>query len=214
MIGLAYKDFLVQRKTLWYYLLVTGLYAVLAAVQVFNLGVVGGVAVFIGAFIPTSAFTYDEQVKWEAYAAAAPGGRRDLVRGRYLFTAGCVAGGGLLTLACMGVTALLGFREEDAVTLIVTAVTCTGVALLVNCVMLPLLFKFGTGKARVVFMIFFGVVFGGLVLVGVLLSSGWEPSEPPGWALAALPWAALLLPAAAVVVSYRVSLGICMKKEY
>ena len=213
MIGLVYKDFLVQRKTLGYYLVLTAIYAVAATSGGMGMGVLGAMTMLVGVLLPTSAFAYDEQAKWDGYAAALPGGRRDMVRGRYLFALACVLGGCVLTVTAMGVVSLLGLGE-DMPGILLAAVVCTGMALLIDCVLLPLLFRFGAEKSRIMMMVLFAVVFGGVVVLGKLLSTQVEAWEPAGAMTTVLPVLAILLLAAAAAVSYRISLRICTKKEY
>ena len=215
MIGLVDMDFLVQRKTLWYYLVLTALYAVLATSggMGMGMGVLAAMTMLVGVLLPTSAFAYDEQAKWDGYAAALPGGRRDMVRGRYLFALTCVLSGGALTVTAMGVVSLLGLGE-DVPGIVLAAVVCTGMALLIDCVLLPLLFRFGAEKSRIIMMILFAVVFGAVALLGAVLSARTEIREPVGWLTAVLPVLAITLLVGAASVSYRISLRICMKKEY
>lgn len=213
MIGLVYKDFLVQRKTMGYYLVLTAIYAVAATGGGMGMGVLGAMTMLVGVLLPTSAFAFDEQARWDGYAAALPGGRRDMVRGRYLFTLACVLGGCVLTVTAMGAVSLLGLGG-DMPGILLTAAACTGMALLIDCVLLPLLFRFGAEKSRIMMMVLFATVFSGVVVLGKVLSVRVETWEPAGWMATVMPAAAVLLLAVAVTASYRVSLGICAKKEY
>ena len=76
MMGLVYKDIMVQGRTLRYYLIFMLVYVVLVFAGVFDTFILGTFAVVMAMLLPMSSMAYDDQVKWDAYAAAAPGGRK------------------------------------------------------------------------------------------------------------------------------------------
>ena len=165
-----------------------------------------------------SAFAYDEQAKWDKFAAATPVGRQGVVQARYLFTLLLLLGGGVLSTVVSMAVVNLGKAEIEAwwEPLVVTAVVLlVGVAL--NAIILPILFKFGAEKSRVISMAIFVAVFGGIALLSAI-SKGRVNLNALTDTLASLP-PALLIAVPVVVVfaffwlSYRVSVGIDQKKE-
>ena len=220
MTGLILKDYLVMQKTLRYYLLLMAIYSLLVFTGAFTYSIISGFTVMLGAVAPMSAFAYDEQAKWDKFAAATPVGRRGVVKARYLYTLILLLGGGVLsTLVSMAVVNF-GKAEVEAwwePIVVVTVVLLVGVAL--NAAILPVLFKFGAEKSRVISLIIFVTVFGGMALLAMVTdSSGQNPLRNLGDALAALPPALLIAAPVAVIfalfwLSYRVSVGIYQKKE-
>ena len=218
MTGLILKDFLVMQKTLRYYLLIMAVYAMLAMTGTFTYSVISAFTVMLGSVAPMSAFAYDEQAKWDKFAAATPVGRQGVVKARYLFTLLLLLGGGVLSTVVSMAVVRFGKADVEAwwEPLVVTVVILlVGVAL--NTIILPILFKFGAEKSRVISMAIFVAVFGGIALLSAI-SKGRVDLNTLGDTLASLP-PALLVAVPVVVVfalfwlSYRLSVGIYQKKE-
>ena len=220
MTGLILKDFLVMKKVLRYYLFLMVVYSLFAFMGTFTYSIISGFAIIMGVMAPMSAFAYDEQAKWDKFAAATPVGRRGVVKARYLFSLLLLLGSGVLSiLVSMGVVAF-GKAEADTwwePILVVTVILLLGITL--NAVILPILFKFGAEKSRVISMILFVVGFGGTFFLLTRLSRrGNLNLDGLGNALASLP-PALLVAIPVVVIfalfwlSYRLSVGIYQKKE-
>ena len=92
MIGFVYKDFLILRRQILYYLFFFGLYAVLAAIGAFPAMILSVMLTMTGMMLPMSSFSYDDLARWDRYAAATPAGRQGVVAGKYLFALGCILG--------------------------------------------------------------------------------------------------------------------------
>lgn len=219
MSGLILKDFLVLKKTLRYYLFLMAVYAFFALTGAFTYSIISGFAVMLGAMGPMSAFAYDEQARWDRFAGATPVGRKGVVTARYLFALILLGVGGVIAaLVSLGVTwfgkAQVSVWWEP---LAVSAVICL-VGLLLDGVILPVIFKFGSEKSRVVSMIIFVSVFGGMALLIYLDGYGSLDLSGLGKSVASLP-PALLLAVPIVVIfllfwlSYHISVRIYLKKE-
>ena len=219
MTGLILKDFWVMQKTLRYYLLLMAVYAMLAMTGTFTYSIISAFAVMLGSVAPMSAFAYDEQAKWDKFAAATPVGRRGVVKARYLYTLLLLLGGGALSILVTTVVVRFGKAEVEVwwEPLVVTGVVLLlGMAL--NTVILPLLFKFGAEKSRVISMAIFVGVFGGMAALSWVSDNGRGELSGLLDSLAALPPALLIAVPVAVIfalfwLSYRVSVGIYQKKE-
>ena len=113
--------------------------------------------------LPMNVFAYDKQCQWDTYGLALPVGRTKTVAARYL----CVL---LLCLGGIALTAVTGAalyavgRIEDPAEFMVSCAVMGLMAVLMNAIMLPFLYKFGPERAR---MMFYGVL-GLLVLAGAL----------------------------------------------
>lgn len=213
MMGMVWKDFLVMRKQLGYYLAFCAVYAGLVLVGSMPYSVLAGMVAMVGVAVPMSSFAFDEQARWDKFAAAAPAGRRGIVLGKYLFAllstgVGVVFTAGALTaMAAAGAIPVEAWWEPLAV-----VAACGCASLVMNSVYLPFLFKYGAEKARVLGIVTFGFIFGMCALLA------WQ-SERSGTALALPAWLPGLLPllaaagtAAALACSLWMSMGIYRRK--
>ncbi len=214
MMGLVYKDIMVQGRTLRYYLIFMLVYVVLVFAGVFDTFILGTFAVVMAMLLPMSSMAYDDQVKWDAYAAAAPGGRKKVVAGKYLFTLGVVLASGAAALILMLALYVLGRTEMPMGELLITLGACMEVGLLINSVILPLIFKFGAEKSRAISLGVFVVIFGGGMLLISMMEKGGSFPALPVWLVSALPVVLTLGLLIALCLSFAVSLHICEKKEY
>lgn len=219
MTGLILKDFLVLKKTLRYYLFLMAVYAFFALTGTFTYSIISGFAVMLGAMGPMSAFAYDEQARWDRFAGASPVGRKGVVTARYLFALILLGVGGVIAaLVSLGVT-WFGKAEVSVwwEPLVVSALVCLA-GVLLDSMLLPVIFKFGSEKSRVISMIIFVICFGGMALLSYLDGYGSLDLSALDRTFSALPPAVLLAaPVLAVVLlfwlSYRISVGIYLKKE-
>ncbi len=209
MTGLILKDFLILRKTLRSYLFMLVVYVGIAFTGVWSADIVGVLMVVMVVMLPMNVFAYDKQAKWDTYGLALPVGRTKTVAARYV----CVL---LLCLLSVGLTAILGMmlyaagRVEEPVEFLVSCSVTGLMAVLVNAIMLPFLYKFGPERAR---MMFFGIM-GGIVLlvVAALFPLGgleWlkalELAEPTPAQAAAIPVIAAIAGLALLTVSFLLS---------
>lgn len=213
MIGFVYKDLLVLRRQVLLYLLFVGVYAALVVSGVFGPYILPALLVVIGLMLPMSSMSYDDLARWDKYAAATPALRQGIVAGKYLFALLCILGSAVLVLILMLALSLTGLMETSAIETGLTVLGCIGSALILDAVLLPLLFKFGAEKSRVILMILFAAVFGGSTLVGALAEKAIPLPEPPAWLLTALPGVLGIIAVGGFVASYFISQGIFERKE-
>lgn len=164
MTGLILKDFLILRKTLRSYLLILVIYSAVAFSGFWSGSFVGAFIMVMVAMLPMNVFAYDKQCNWDVYGLALPVGRTKTVAARYV----CVL---LLCLFSAAFSAVLGIvlnlmgrMEEGLAEYLVTCAVVLIVGMTINSVMLPLLYKFGSERARIMF---YGVL-GVIVLLGVI----------------------------------------------
>mgnify|MGYP001151608481 FL=1 len=209
MTGLILKDFLILRKTLRSYLFMLVVYVGIAFTGVWSADIVGVLMVVMVMMLPMNVFAYDKQAKWDTYGLALPVGRTKTVAARYV----CVL---LLCLLSVGLTAILGMmlyaagRVEEPVEFLVSCSVTGLMAVLVNAIMLPFLYKFGPERAR---MMFFGIM-GGIVLLvvaalfplgGLAWLKALELAEPTPAQAAAIPAVAAVAGLALLAVSFLLS---------
>lgn len=130
--------------------------------------------------VPMSAFAYDDMADFSTYALTMPITRKDLVLSKYVLSF-------LITLVC-GIVAMVaevillqlfgGAYFDDATLQDASLYTLVYMCVMnmVNCILLPLNFKFGTEKGRIFFfLIFFGI--GGAGYALNYLSTLMEPAQ-------------------------------------
>lgn len=215
MFGFVCKDFLVGRKNILYYFGFLVIYGVLSAMGVFPYSVLAGLVALVGLMLPMSSFAYDDQARWEKFAAATPAGRRGVVGGKYLFALLCTAGASVLVGAILTVMALLGKVDAEVWWEPLAVVgACACFTLLLDSLFLPFLLKFGSEKARMLTMLLFATVFGSMALLAFLVEHGFHfPALPPA-AVTLAPAIVVAVTLAALGVSYGISQGIYGKKEF
>ena len=217
MIGLVWKDILVMRKTLKYFLLVMAVYAVLALLEILNYAFIITFIQMLIATTPFSAFAYDEQAKWDRYARALPIGPGAMVGARYLFVLTVFLAA--FTTGVVGCAGLWLARAEDPLELALTLLISTSIGVTLTVILIPICYKLGPEKARTFLYI---LVFVPMIVIVLLSRSNsslldaflsfldsLSPSRLVGM-VALLPLGSL----AAMVVSYLVSCRIAAGKDY
>ena len=169
MWGLIIKDLYNLKRQLALYGIIGGVYLAVA-------GVSGNVSVFIGmimmftAMIPLSAIAYDERAKWDKYSLTMPVSRKQIVAGKYLLGLLVLAAGGALSLI-----SVLLMGSADVSENLITVAVLLGVCLLYISILVPVVFKLGTERARYVMMIIIFVPF--LVIVTAAKFMGGAAAE-------------------------------------
>jgi ABC-2 type transport system permease protein len=159
-----------------------------------------------------STFNTDEFFHWEAYVLTGPLSKRDLVKGKYM-----------LMLMLMGGAFLLALAGE----LVICAVTklpmaenlAAGFAMIIYIflmisIVIPLIYKFGSEKARNSMILIFVVPSLAFVFIGKLIGDERLNAfmENLNWTGVAV--GAVILCIVAVIISYFVSIKIIEKKEF
>ena len=212
MTGLVYKDLIVLKKQLRYYLVFLVIYGGMTVAGM-GPGILGAVICIVGMILPMSSIAYDEQARWDKYAAATPAGRAGIVGGKYLFTLVVVGSMTGLVILCMVLLRLTGLVKNDMAELVFTALGCGGAALFINAITLPLMLKFGAEKSRTISMGLFVVIFGASALGAMALKNQAALPAPPTWLLNALPVVLAILAVGSFAVSYCVSRAVYANKE-
>ena len=218
MSGFVLKDFLVMQKNLRYYFFIMVVYGVLVVMGVFPYSIISGFILLVAMMTPMSTFAYDEQARWDKYAAATPAGRRGVVKGKYAFTLlllGAVSLITLVVLELLWLTGKGGVENWVEPLLVVGSMDC--ISLLVGSAILPVLFKYGSEKSRVISMVIFVGVFGSMALLAYLVGKGADLSGIGAvlnsWDPALLLVVLILATLGALALYYRISLAIYAKRE-
>lgn len=118
-------------------------------------------AIFLPAWcsmLPYTSIAYDEQSKWDQLAAMMPYSVRDLVLSKYVFGWICVAVITLMMTVFQMVFSLAGFFEGPDCTAILLGVC---VAISVMSFSLPVIFRFGVERGRMLMFLLIFAVCGG-----------------------------------------------------
>lgn len=202
MTGFLKRDLSLQAVNAKFYLCFVLAFAGLAVFTDFAASFASLYLVIFSGTSIMSIFSYDEANHWEAYAAAAPNGRRAMVDARYLLAAGI----GVVVFLFQLVLGILDKSNQ-----LETALLYTGAFLLYAAVILPIAYRFGGTKSRIV-MIVVVAAFSALIAIGATSLQVFADGDPLA-ILGVLPLLALPLGAAALLISHRVSCHIMANKE-
>lgn len=210
MTGLIKKDFYLSVSMFKSYVLVAAVFALLTLAGIYDISFFVTYMSVMCIMIPVNLFAYDEQARWDKYAAALPSGRAGVVKARYLFTILVCLGSLLFALLLQLIVALVpGAQGQERVDLLLSGLFPAAYGCFMNAILLPLLFKFGSQKGRIYLILALGVgvgvIFGGLTGLKEMGFSLSEVSLP----LTVLPVVGLL----ALIPSYLLSRRIFFHKD-
>lgn len=209
MSGLLLKDLLVLRKGAKSYLIFLALYAVLSLY--WSNGLFSTLLVVIVMMLPMNCFAWDNYTKWDTYAGALPVSSRTVVASRYLLVL-LVAAAALMLMAALSAVSFLITGVMDWGTFLFSCTSSLTGALLVNALTLPLMYKYGPERARILMMVCLIVIFAGVYLLDSWMENS-RLSNLPTASQAVSAAFALLIPAAALAVSFLISCRIYQHKE-
>ena len=201
MLGFFKRDLSLQLGNAKFYLCFVLAFTILSFFSDFSASFASLYLVIFSGTSIMSLFSYDDANHWEAYAAAVPGGRGAMVDARYLMALGLAAVVFLFQLL-LGVITKTGLLDE--------ALLWAGILLLYAAVLLPIAYRFGGTKSRVVMIVVVGVLSGGVALLTTALKLSDSQPLP---ALALFPGLLPLVGLAVLVVSHRISRHIMARKE-
>ncbi len=207
MTGLILKDFLSIKRQARIFILLALLYVVMACFSNDSAFFMGFV-IILSSMMPITALAYDERAHFERYALTMPLSRRDVVIAKYLF--------GLL---CIGIALLVSFIFDIIMSIVTSAsispdlfislLVLMSVTLLFLSVNLPVMFKFGTEKGRLIYM--------GLAVLAMLLPTLFQNGiigPPSAMLLKTLVYTFPAFSVLCFLLSIRISIGIYGKKEF
>lgn len=210
MTGLVKKDLYLSVSMLRSYVVVAAVFAILTLAGIYEISFFITYVSVMCIMIPVNLFAYDEQARWDKYAAALPAGRAGVVKSRYLFTVLICLGSLVFALLLQLIVALAsGAQGQERVDLLLSGLLPAAYGCFMNAILLPLLFKFGSQKGRLYLILALGVgvgvIFGGLTGLKEMGLSLSEVSLP----LTVLPVVGLL----ALIPSYLLSRRIFFHKD-
>lgn len=200
MTGILLKDIYNIRKQILWYLAITAVFFVLS-VALKNLAFVSSMILFVTLSVPMTAVAYEERENWQKFLVASGTDVRIIVLEKYLLGAIFYAFGAIIYLMAVLLSGDGAFSwNEYVIPIAMSVVAMSG--------MLPLIFKFGVEKGRVMIVVI--VVVTVLIWVGLLtlIDKMTAVSVPIVVTLS------VAIAIAALLVSYFVSVHIYKRKEF
>ena len=202
MKGLILKDLYMMRKYNMSFLLI---FAVFMVVSFF-----GGensfftvYPVLLAGILPVNLIAYDEKSKWMSYAVVFPYSRRQIVTVKYIITAVVYAVILLFTFAVQWLkAAVYGGDISDNVSIISVLAP---VGIMPSAVMLPLIFKLGVEKGRIVYIL-------GICIICALIPM-FTMSEDISIDIGAAQLMIIIIPILLFIFSWFVSVRVFEKRE-
>lgn len=214
MKGLILKDLLNLKKAIKTMLIVGISYSIFfSTVQPTFLT---GILTLLFSMQSLSSFSYDEYAKWDSYALTFPISRKDLVFSKYILFMTFPIIGSVLSIILSTIICL--FKQ----TLIVEEIFASAMGFLFSMeilllILLPLIFKFGIERGRIMITVVSFSIFGiGFLVIKLIqaLNLPFLSLEQIYTLTPIIPWIALVMVALIAYLSYQVSLRIVEKKEY
>ncbi len=211
MKGLLLKDFCILKKQIKLMVVFVIFYAIWAVAAKMPT-MMGTMVILLSIMMPISSMSYDEAGQWYRYAFSLPIPRRTLVLSKYVLGF-LVSLGGLVVSAIGNIIILALTNGENALESWLTIIGFLELGVIFLSIIIPILFKYGVEKGRL-FIVVIAVIPSLLValLGSTLKTSG--TLMPSAELLQAILYSSPLFTLAIFLISFRISVGICRKKEY
>lgn len=213
MKGLLLKDWYMILKYEKFCLAFIAVYAVLAAFSPRTSIVFILLNVLLGSMTVKTLMAYEEQNKWDSLAVSLPLGREIPVYEKYLVGFAGVISADVLTFLIVWLLKPLSHHAME-LPLLALFVLYAAVGALYLAVLLPILFRFGTVKGRLIQIGGIGIVAAFSGAVGTLLVE----RMPASGTLAQMTWPAIggvyIIAALGTVISIKLSVCFYRKREF
>ncbi len=162
MKGLLLNEFLTMRKSIAMYL---GILILYYALGIFGKGMAGVqiFAIFFSAMLVIYSFSYEEKSGWTSYVNVLPVSRAQVVLSKYflsLIAMGVTAGGGALIQMVMNLKNHVQLGNGLWVSIMAFCVASVFLS-----VIIPILFKMGAEKCRIILVVIFLIPFMTVMLI-------------------------------------------------
>lgn len=147
MIGLILKDFINLKKQLKYIMFVVLFYLIFSKMTD-NISMFGAMAMIVFAMLPITALSFDEKANWDKYGLTMPVSRTKMVLSKYIL--GIISSIFALILNFIGQT-LLGAEINKEI--MIAALITFALSLLFISLLLPVVFKLGVEKGRLLMFV-------------------------------------------------------------
>lgn len=212
MKGLLLKDIYTLNATLKIYAVMTIAYRVIG-VTTENMSFLYIAFVLASTVVPMSAVAYDERCTWGRYSSILPVSRTQLAISKYIL--------GLVCLVFCVLSAFVAFLFSDSMVFaefLATAVSTTGIAIIYMSLAIPVMYKLGAEKSRMLIFVIL-LVPAGLILGTAYLITEFGFEIPPAILSLlsndnALLAAIILFSLTLLAASMAISVSIYKKKDF
>lgn len=214
MKGLILKDLLNLRKNLKTIIIMCLFYTLLFSTL--NPTFLSGMITILFAMQILTTFSYDDYSKWNMYALSLPITKKQLVLSKYILGISFIIFGGVFSFI---LTSLLSLFEGSFILgdLVASIIGSTGIMILMILILLPLIFKYGVERSRIMLLAIFAIPTVLILIISKVLALTGIPFPSEEQLNALLPVIciiATLILIAGSYVSYMTSVKIVTKKEY
>lgn len=169
-------------------------------------GNVSFLVLILGISLPINAIAFDEKANWDKYALTMPVSRKDMVVSKYLLSVVLLAATTFLSIIL-----LLVLRKGDLESNLAANIGSFFAGMMLVSLLLPLCFKFGTEKGRILLMV---GVFGGVGIGSLFINIGTKmPFTLNGVPFYKVAWVVSSVILLLFVISMLISIRIYERKE-
>jgi len=207
MKGLLLKDFYVLKRQ-GKILLPLMLFYLFYTFATKSTAMLGTMLILLSILMTITTLAYDEKANWDKYALSMPVSRKAVVISKYLFSLIMIL---ISLLVIVPVAVLLTLLTPDIVLneALTVLLSITAVATVIFAIQLPIMFKFGVEKGRLLMMI----VFLAPTFLAMYLPKSGLPA-PSAELLKTLAYTSPLIIVILLLISVKISLKIYQSKEF
>lgn len=217
MKGLLLKDYFNLQGTMKVYLLFPIVIALFTYINE-SMDMIPILIAFFSIITLISSFAYDEMSDFETYALTLPLCKKDIVKSKFMLANISTIFGLLIGCAIAMIVYIIkkdSFPDFILDEFFISSLVTACVMLLINCIFIPLIFRYGTTKARIAFVLSFLIIgFGGNFIIQMLAGYGEISSTFLQMLLSLLPYISIALAILCEGISYIISCKILLKKEF
>ncbi len=208
MKSLLLKDFINLRSYMKTLAIMTLFYGLLAF-SFDEASFLSGILIITFMMIPISSFSYDQHSKWDVYAQSLPITRNDIVFSKYVLSLIALFIGFVVSCVLGVIVELLKGQTIDWLTVFITNAAIVVVGLFFLSVLLPLVYKFGVEKSRIMLLLIFA-----LPTIAILILSKLGITMPPNFNYELLFTIVIIVILISFALSYFISLKIYKAMEF
>lgn len=123
------------------------------------------VIILVASMFPVSSLSYDDLVKWDSFALTTPVTRKKLVLSKYLLLFIMVIAGMLISSVMVAIVTFTKNNSADLLQALLPLLGVGAISLLLTLITLPLIYKFGTERIRILSMVAMAIGFGGVAAI-------------------------------------------------
>lgn len=211
MSGLLLKDFLGLKKYMKQISISLVVFIVIS-VSLKSSYYLIGMFILMSSMTVFTAMNYDEVAKWDKYALSMPISKSALVTTKYILLIAVTLGGGFVSSIISFVMSLY-FKLDKPAEVFLIAGVISGAALTLYSVILPVAFKLGVEKSRLLVAVIFAIP-SFFILAYSNMGFGFNIPIPTEQQIKLILYMLPFIITLILFLSYRVSVRILQKKEF